>query len=179
METVPCTSCVARKVAIITLIGFLAVVLAGPIIAAAAALLPFAIVGALIFLFVKALILGPYVVGKIIGETFRGILFVVIGIPARILGKAGKAVGFVFGTAWSALAFAFSIAFPAIMGGIIGTLLGVIGGIEHSDADVRIPAGLLIGAAIGAVAGLLLREKSHPRQPVLGHVHAPQTILPA
>jgi hypothetical protein len=179
MENVQQTSRILRKVAIMTLIGFLAVILSGPIIAAAAALLPFAIVGALIYVFIKALILGPYLVGKIIGETFRGILFVLIGIPARILGKAGKTFGLVFTAAWSVLAFALSIAFPALMGGIVGAILGMIGGIEHSDADMRVPAGLLIGAAIGAVAGFLLREKSQSRHPVFGHAHSPQTVLPA
>jgi hypothetical protein len=178
MENVQPTSCILRKVAIMTLIGFLAVILSGPIIAAAAALLPFAIVGALIYVFIKALIMGPYLVGKIIGETFRGILFILIGIPARILGKAGKGFGFLLTAAWSVLAFALSIAFPALMGGIVGAILGVIGGIEHSDADMRVPAGLLIGAAIGAVAGFLLREKSQARHPVFGHAHSPQAVLP-
>jgi len=179
MENVHNTERILRKVAIMTLIGFLAVVLSGPLIAAAAAVLPFAIVGALIYVFIKALILGPYLVGKIIGETFRGIWFVVIGIPARILGTTGKGIGFALNTVWSVLAFALSIAFPALIGGAIGALLGVIGGIEHADADMRVPAGLLIGAAIGAVAGFLLRQKSQTRHPVLGNAHAPQTVVPA
>jgi hypothetical protein len=103
--------------------------------------------------------LGPFVVGRIIGEMFRGILFALVGLPARIVGKAGRGLGFVAQGAWSALALTFSVMFPAVVGGVIGAFLGVIGGIEHSDADMRIPAGLLIGAAIGALAGMLLREK--------------------
>jgi hypothetical protein len=40
---------------------------------------------------------------------------------------------------------------------------------EHNDADFRIPAGMMIGAGIGAVAGVL---RGRPRQKVL-------TVLPA
>jgi hypothetical protein len=163
MQPVPHSACVFHKIAIMVLIGFAAVVLSGPLIAVAAALLPFAILGAMIYLLVKAMILGPYVVGKIIGEAFRGILFLLVIAPARALGKAGQAVSFVLRNAWSGLAVTLSVVFPSIVGGVIGALLGVIGGIEHSDADMRIPAGLFIGAAIGAVAGILLRERSHPK----------------
>jgi len=163
MQPVPHSACVFHRIAIMVLIGFAAVVLSGPLIAVAAALLPFAILGAVIYLIVKAMILGPYVVGKIIGETFRGILFLLVIVPARALGKAGRAVGFVLHSAWSGVALALSVMFPSIVGGVIGAVLGVIGGIEHSDADVRIPAGLLIGAVIGAVAGILLRERSQPK----------------
>jgi hypothetical protein len=163
MQPVPNSACVFHKVAIMVMIGFAAVVLSGPLIAVAAALLPFAILGAMIYLFVKAIILGPYVVAKLIGETIRGILFLLVIAPARLLGKAGRGVGFVVHRAWSGMALALSVMFPSIVGGVIGTILGVIGGIEHSDADVRIPAGLLIGAAIGAVAGVLLRVRTQPK----------------
>jgi hypothetical protein len=180
METVPNTASIIRKIAIVTLIGFAAVVLSGPLIAAVAALLPFAIVGALIYLFIKAIILGPYVVGKIIGETFRGIGFVIVGLPLRILRKAGRGIGFVLHTGWAAVAFAFSIAMPAVLGSVAGALLGVVGGIEHSDVEMRVPAGIVIGAAVGAVAGLLLRHKP-ARKPVVlrAHPEIPQTVVPA
>jgi hypothetical protein len=178
MENVQRSASIARKIAIMTLIGFVAIVLSGPIIAAVAAILPFAIVGALIYLLIKAVLVGPFVVGKVIGQTFRGIFFVLIGLPVRLLGKAGNAFLFVVHVVWSTLAFGLSIVFPVVVGGILGGALGLIGGIEHNDVDMRIPAGILIGAGVGLVAAFTLRGKRQSN-PIPLHAAAPQTVLPA
>jgi hypothetical protein len=51
-------------------------------------------------------------------------------------------------------------------GGVIaGGLLGMVGGMEHNDADMRIPAGMLIGGAVGTVAAIMhARPKRQPAQ---------------
>ena len=40
-----------------------------------------------------------------------------------------------------------------ISGAILFAILGVIGGINHQDAEFRVPAAILIGAGIGALYG--------------------------
>jgi hypothetical protein len=177
METVPSTPLVLRKVALMTLIGFMVIVLSGPIIAVAAALLPFALIGFVFYLLLQALILGPRVAGKIVGETFRGLFHVFVLGPARLLAKVGHGAGFLLHLGWSFVAFLLAILLPTVLGGVVGGALGVVGGIEHQDADMRIPAGIVIGAAIGAMAGFMMRGKPQPKRVVV-FVPSPQAVRP-
>jgi hypothetical protein len=154
-----------RKIAMMTLIGFGVLVLSGPAIAVIATLLPFAIVGGLVWLLVQAILLGPRVVGGMI----RGVFRVVLGGPLWLLGRGWAGVKWVGGTALSLAGTMIGMLVPTVAGAFLGGVLGLVGGMEHNDADFRIPAGMMIGAGIGAVAGVL---RGRPRQKVL-------TVLPA
>jgi hypothetical protein len=154
-----------RKIALMTLIGFGVLVLSGPAIAIIATLLPFALIGGLVWLVVQALLLGPRVAGAMIRNTFR----VVFGGPIWLLKRGWAGVKWVGGTALSLAGTTLSMIVPTVAGAFLGGVLGLIGGMEHNDADFRIPAGMAIGAGIGIVAGVL---RSRPKQRVL-------TVLPA
>jgi hypothetical protein len=154
-----------RKVALMTLIGFGVLVLSGPAIAVIATLLPFALVGGLVWLLVQAVLLGPRVAGAMIRNTFK----LVFGGPIWLLKRAWGGVRWVGGTAFALAGTALSMALPIAGGAFLGGVLGAIGGMEHNDADFRVPAGIAIGAGIGLVAGAL---RSRPKQKVL-------TVLPA
>ena len=56
----------------------------------------------------------------------------------------------------------FGLAFAVGTGAIIGGILGMIGGMQFNDAEVRVPAGALIGASVGLIA-LLVRSKPATR----------------
>jgi hypothetical protein len=64
---------------------------------------------------------------------------------------------------WGGIRFVSGIALPMLAGGFLGALLGAIGGVQHNDADFRVPAGALIGAGVGLFAVLI---RSKPTKPV-------------
>ena len=153
-----------RKIALMTLIGFAVLVLSGPAIAIIATLLPFALVGGLVWLLVQGILLGP----RVAAATIRNVFRLVFGGPLWILKRTWAGVKWVGGTTLRLAGTALGMLVPTVTGAFLGGVLGLVGGMEHNDADFRIPAGIMIGAGIGAVAGVL---RSRPKQKIL-------TVLP-
>jgi hypothetical protein len=158
---------VARHVAIATVIGFMAVLLSGPILGVLGILLPFALIGALLYVPYRMFV-GRQPVGvQAAGAAGAGFFRFLVSIPFLIVMGIFRAIAFVFGVVWGAFTFVLGIVLPTVAGGILGGILGTIGGIEHQDAQFRVPAAILLGASIGLVAGLW--PKAKPKQVVIVH----------
>jgi hypothetical protein len=153
MERLQGTTQVLRKAGLITLIGFLAVILSGPVLTVLGILLPFALVGLLVWIPFRAFVAAKHGGLPEVGQQAKTALRNVAAVPVWILGTAFALVGFVLKTGWGIVAFLLGIIFPTIAGAFLGGVLGLIGGIEHNDAEVRVPAGAAIGASIGLIAG--------------------------
>ena len=145
MQQIDETKGLVRQLAILTLVGFLVVTLAGPVLALAGVLLPFALVGAAVWVFFKAVTLGPRVAFGLAGKLLRGIFQAVIFIPRKLFGAAG----IVLTKTGSAVRIAGGALAPIVIGAVIGGVLGGVGGAQHHDAELRIPVGLALGAGIG------------------------------
>jgi hypothetical protein len=167
---------ILRKAAIMTAIGFLVIVLGGPLLGLIATLLPFLLVGFLIWLVIRMVILGPLVVGRFIGRVVRGV-FRIVTAPPRLIFRlirggvvrvghgVGRMSGFVRGIFWE-----------TVCGAAVGAMLGMIGGVQHEDAEFRVPIGAVIGGFIGLLAGAsrsrATRQDEVPAViPVSGAVH--------
>jgi hypothetical protein len=153
MKNLEAAGQILRKIFIFTLVGFLVVVLSGPFLTLLGVLLPFALVGFLVWIPLQGIRLwrqgGWQSVRRAGGQAVRTVLAVPLWLISRAVGGAYWLVSSVF----SLLGFVLGIVFPTLAGAFLGAVLGLIGGIEHQDLDVRIPAGALIGAGIGFLAG--------------------------
>jgi hypothetical protein len=162
MESLKAATPVLRRIAIITLVGFLVVMLAGPVLTLAGALVPFALVGVLVYIPYRLVMLGREggmaAVGRAVGKGVRSVAAVPVWIVSRVLGL----VSMVLGTIWGLITFLLRLILPTLAGAIGGGVLGAIGAMEFEDAEVRIPAGIVIGAAVGLLAGAL-RSRSVKR----------------
>jgi hypothetical protein len=156
MEIMQGNGHIVRKVALWTLIGFGVLVLSGPILSLLGVLLPFALVGGLVWLVVKGVMAGPQAVGHAIGATFRA-----IGAgPRWVGGKALSGVRFVGRNTWRLAGFTGRLLLPLIAGGLVFGVLGAVGGAEHHDAESRVPMAILIGAGVGLLAHLMWPKSS-------------------
>jgi hypothetical protein len=170
---------VIRKIGLLALIGFGAVVMSGPILALlsvalsfALVLLPFVAVGLLVWLPFRFLWRGKEAalqdvqdirqnVGTAAGGVGRAIGRTITFLPRM----AGRLVGFVFSLAWGILRLALSttrVVIEMAMVTVTGALIGVVAGIlTGQDLAVAIPTNAVAGGLIGAGAGLvmLIRER--------------------
>jgi hypothetical protein len=164
MENVPSTAILLRKVALWTLIGVGVIFLSGPVLTIIGVILPFALVGALVWLVIRAIIAGPRAVGRTIRTVGGGALRVVAAGPRWAGRQLGRSARFLGVAALTSVAFLGRLLFPTLAGAILGAVLGVIGGIQHDDADVRVPAGAVIGAGVGLLAGFVWRKPASKAQ---------------
>ena len=155
MEKLQGAGSFARKAAIITLIGFLAVTLAGPVLTLVGVLLPFALVGLLVWLPVQGFLIWRQGGAGAVGAAVKRVAGGVLAAPVWILGRVFGAVRWVLGTVFGTIGFVLGLIFPVLAGLIGGGILGAIGGMEHQDAEWRIPAGIVIGGIVGLLAGSL------------------------
>src|SRR5437899_777003 len=142
MESPQTAADVVRKVLFLAFFGFLALILAGPVLAvvsvfvslilsAVAIVLPFALIGLLVWLPFQALVLGRHIqwhrIGQAGGVLFRGAfraLGQVVGGGFRFLRAVGGKV--------KAVALFFSrIVLDVVGGALVGGVLGVLGGQMH------------------------------------------------
>ncbi len=152
---------ILRKFVLITLVGFGVVVLAPPAIGVIGALLPFAIVGGLVWLLVQTVLLGP----RVVWGTLRGLVRLVLAGPIWVVRNTWGGLRWGTSSLIAATGTVLSLLIPMAGGVIAGGLLGMVGGMEHNDADMRIPAGMLIGGAVGTVAAIMhARPKRQPAQ---------------
>jgi hypothetical protein len=175
MERLQGTGDVIRKVAGITLIGFLVVVLIGPVLTVAGAILPFALVGLLVYIPYRLLLASKQGGWPAVRELGNKAVRTAIALPLWIGGRVTALVSFLLRGVFRLIGTVFGLVFAVGTGAVIGAALGFIGGMEHHDLDMRVPAGALIGASVGVLA-LLLRSKPAARgtpvviQPAATHV---------
>ncbi len=141
---------IVRKIAVITLVGFLVVTLGGPALALAGTLLPFLLVGSAVYLAYRAVTLGPRIAFRTLSKGLRLTARAVTVVPFWIAGKTWGGVRHV-GLAARTLG---GIALEGIGGAIVGGGLGIIGGMQHHDVEWRVPMGALIGLGVGLVIAL-------------------------
>jgi hypothetical protein len=177
MDNLQSAAQVARKVALITVLGFLVVVLSGPVLTMLGVLLPFALVGLLVWvpyrLFLEARQGGMPAVGRTAGQAIR----TVVAVPFWAIGRLLALIGFVVRGTFGLIGIILGLTIRVGAGAGIGAILGVIGSLEYHDPQVRVPAGALIGAAVGLLAWAL---RSRPARPQVIIVRpAPQAPQPA
>ena len=154
MESLYSTADIVRKVGLLTLLGFLIVFLIGPVLTVVGIILPFALIGFLVWLpfrlFVQRKEVNWSGLPRRAGQAIRTVLT----IPLRLGGFIISAVIGLLRLVGSAIGLALRITIPALAGAVLFALLGTIGGVTHQDAEFRIPAAALIGAGIGALYGV-------------------------
>lgn len=153
MESLHSTVDIVRKVALLTLVGFLVVFLIGPVLTLIGVVLPFALVGLLVWLPFRVLIQKRQINWTGLPEKAGRAVRTVLLIPFRLVAFVLSAVLGLLRLVGGVLGFALRILIPAIAGAMLFALLGAIGGVTHADAEFRIPAAALIGAALGALYG--------------------------
>jgi hypothetical protein len=163
MERLQGTGDVIRKVAGITLIGFLVVVLIGPVLTVAGALLPFALVGLLVYIPYRLLLASKQGGWPAVRDLGKKAVRTAVALPLWIGGRVTALVSFILRAVFRLIGTVFGLVFAVGTGAVIGAALGFIGGMEHHDLDMRVPAGALIGASVGLLA-LVLKSKPAARQ---------------
>ena len=165
MESLHSTADVLRKVALLTLVGFLVVLLIGPVLTLLGVILPFALVGLLVWLPFRVFVQGKEInwsgLPEAAGRAVRTILntpvrigALLLAIPFRVARLLLSAVVGLLRLLFGVIGFGLRIIFPAVAGAVIFAVLGAIGGVNHQDAEFRIPAAALIGAGIGVLYGV-------------------------
>jgi hypothetical protein len=153
MESLHSTANLVRKVALLTLVGFLVVFLIGPVLTVLGVILPFALVGFLVWLPFRLFVQRRQVdwsgLPEKAGRAIRSVLTFPIRVGAYVLSAAIGLLRLVGGV----IGLTLRILIPALAGAVLFALLGAVGGMTHQDAEFRIPAAALIGAGIGALYG--------------------------
>jgi hypothetical protein len=151
---------------LLTLLGFLIVFLIGPVLTLLGVILPFALVGFLVWLpfrlFVQKREVNWSGLPRRTGEVIRTVLT----FPFRAGGLILSAVTGLLRLAFALIGYGFRILIPAVAGAFLFAVLGAIGGVTHEDAEFRIPAAALIGASLGALYGAF-KPRPEPKVIVL------------
>lgn len=165
MESLHSTADIIRKVALFSLVGFLAIFLIGPVLTLLGVLLPFAVVGFLVWLPFRLVVQRKQInwsgLPEKAGQIVRTVITLpfrigakVLSIPVRIIAYLAAAVIGLLRLAGGLIGVALRIVLPTVAGAILFAILGAIGGMNHQDVEFRLPAAALIGATIGALYGL-------------------------
>jgi hypothetical protein len=183
MQTLRATADLVRRIALLALLGFGVVILAGPILAVlsvllsfAMVILAFALVGFLAWSGFQLLLHGRHVawnniqgLGQNLGSHVltlgrglgRGLAFIpwLIGM---LLAGVFFAVRFVLRMAWATTRFAVEVAFMGLCGVALGAAVGSMGWLPNQDSGLTVPmsavAGGVIAAGVGAVLALLPKK---------------------
>ncbi|HEV3261121.1 MAG TPA: hypothetical protein VG013_29990 [Gemmataceae bacterium] len=165
MERLENTATVVRKLAFLTLLGFLVVVLSPAIVMVLSFVVPFALIGFLVWGGFQLLVHGRQVAWQRT-RAFGGGLVAVLGglvaAPGRVFGAARSVGRFAWQKASGLGRFVGSILFQMLGGALVGGVLGVLGGLHYHDGHVRVPVGILGGALVGLVAAVLLKGPAKP-----------------
>lgn len=177
MQTLRATADVVRRIALLALLGFGVVILAGPILAVlsvllsfAMVLLSFALVGFLAWSAFQLLLHGRQVawvnirsLGQNLGRHLltlgqglgRALAFIpwLVGL---VLAGIFWVVRFVLRMTWATTRFAAEVAFMALCGVAVGAAVGAGGWLPNQDPGLTVPMSALAGGVIAAVVGAVL-----------------------
>jgi hypothetical protein len=153
MESLYSTADMVRKLGLLTLLGFLIVFLIGPVLTLLGVILPFALVGFLVWLPFRVFIQKREVNWSGLPRKSGQAIRTVLTLPLRIAGFLLSVVTGLLRLVIGAIGYGLRILIPAVAGAVLFAVLGAIGGAAHQDAEFRIPAAALIGGGIGALYG--------------------------
>lgn len=177
MQTLRATADLGRRVALLALLGFGVVILAGPILAVLSVLLSFAmvtlsfaLVGFLAWSALQLLLHGRQVawdnirgLGQHLGRHLltlgQGLGRVLAFIPwlvGLILAGVFWLVRFVLRMAWATVRFGTEVAFLALCGVAVGAFVGAAGWLPNQDPGLTVPMSAIAGGVIAAVVGAVL-----------------------
>src|SRR5260370_26963437 len=126
MKNVETAGQILRKVFIFNLVGFLVVVLSGPVLTLLGVLLPFALVGFLVWIPFQGIRIwrrgGWQSVRQAGGKAVR----TVVAVPVWLISRIAAGVFGVVRLAFGVLGFILGIAFPTLAGLILGGGLGLV-----------------------------------------------------
>src|SRR6516165_4561118 len=131
MNKVESAGQILRKVIIFTLVGFLVVVLSGPVLTLLGVLLPFALVGFLVWIPFQGYRLWRKGGWPSVRQAGAKAVRTVVAVPVWLISRAAAAVFGLVRLVFGFLGFVLGLAFPTLAGAILGATLGLIGGIEH------------------------------------------------
>jgi hypothetical protein len=173
MEKMQGTAHLLRKIALLTLLGFLVIFLAGPIFAVIFTILPFALIGFLVwapfqmFVFRKEIHWPAFdragervrravlAVPRGLAAAGKQVVRTVFAVPLWIGRQIFRGVWFVLRTVFAVIGFILRLLMPTLAGAVLGAMLGVMGGLLHDTMDVEMGFRVVEGAFIGATVGLL------------------------
>ena len=156
METGHLFTAVLRKLALLALIGFLVVVLIGPILAMLGVLVSFAFIGLVVWLPIRTLLYGKPFEWHQVREASRRCGGAVWGGWNRLAGGAVGEGNLVLEKVQATGRVLAAIVREAACGALVGALLGMVVGPDGSDP----PPSMLIGAGFGAMLGILVALSS-------------------
>jgi hypothetical protein len=167
-------------------VGFVAVILIGPVIALLSALLavvvtllavvlPFAIIGFLVWGGYQVVSQTPHSAWKNIRQAGEDMAKVLVLTPFKVC--KGACVGTVnvskavLQRSWATLAVVGRILFDALCGGAVGALLGSITISDNAQESVRV---IVIATILGAITGAIVRVSQTRRVPREVNLHPEQ-----
>jgi hypothetical protein len=161
----------------LALLGFLAILLVGPVVAVISALLavvvallavllPFVIIGFLVWGGYQIVSHTPSSAWRNIRDAGKNIAHVMVVTPFKVC--KGACIGTVSASkalvrrSWYTLGVISRILLDAVFGGLVGALLGFVTVNDSSPESFR---GVVIATFVGAVTGALVRVSQTPRAP--------------
>jgi len=165
MERLENTAAVVRKLVLLTMLGFLVVVLGPVIVTALSVVVPFALIGFLVWGGFQLVCHGRQVAWQHTREFGSGLVAVLrrlVAAPGRVFAAGKKGGLFAWRKAHALGRSVGGILVQTLGGALVGGLLGVLGGLHYHDAVVRVPIGILGGALLGLGARVLLRGPAKP-----------------
>jgi hypothetical protein len=161
----------------LALLGFLAILLVGPVVALVSALLaviiallavllPFVVIGFLVWGGYQIVSHTPSSAWRNIREAGKNIAQFMVVTPFKVC--KGACVGTVNATktvlrrSWYTLGVISRVLLDAVFGGLVGALLGFV---TMSDSSPESFRGIVIATFVGAVTGALVRVSQTPRVP--------------
>ena len=151
-----------RKTLLLTALGFLVVVVSGPLFAVLGAILPFFLVGLAVYLPYRVLYQKRPITWAGARQTGEAVSRVVFGVPIWVGQKVWYGaraplvgLGYVVG---GTVRFTRRVVVETLAGGAVGGVLGAIGGMDNHDLELRVPLGIALGAGVGLLVGAFWRD---------------------
>jgi hypothetical protein len=188
VSNLPSTLELLRRVFLLALLGLVAVVLVGPVIALVSValslvlvVLPFAVIGFVVWTLVQIAVGGKHLAwhnlreqGRALQETVRQIVRLsaqVLHAPLRLVKAIGLRAGDVAGGVWqlakSGTRLVGEILVITATGFLVGGGVDLVFGPAKQDPGLPVPLNALLGGALGCLAGvamIVLEKRAQSRR---------------
>jgi hypothetical protein len=148
---------VLRKLTFLSVLGFLAMVLLGPVLAILGVMLSFAVLGLVVWVPIRVLMFGRPLEWDRWGQTGKKYCGAVFRGCNRISSQFHSGGGVVLEKASAAGRFLGTILRETACGALVGAMLGLLQGAQGSFQPRTVGLGVLIGAGVGAFVALTSR----------------------